>query len=222
MKLLLVEDDTEMIATLREELEDQYIVESTATGEEAEYLAATNNFDLIVLDLNLPDKNGEDVCKTIRKDRIHVPILVLTGEYNPDKKVTLLDVGADDYLTKPFTPSEFKARIRALLRRRLQPMNSHILSVHDLTVDLNKKTVERAGKSIPLRRKEYYLLEYLLINAGKVVTRGMILDHVWDTGSESIANVVDVHIKYLRDQIDRPFSKKLIKTVSGLGYKIEG
>lgn len=221
MKVLLVEDDRETAATLKEELEKNYIVEPSFTGEEGEYQAEINEYDLIILDLGLPDKDGKEVCINIRKKDRQVPILVLTGEHDLDTKVSLLDLGADDYLTKPFSLSELQARIRALLRRRNYMLAPNLLSVDDLTLDLHKKIAKRGVKNILLRRKEFYLLEYLIRNAGRVVSRSMILDHVWESNCESLTNVVDVHIKYLRDQIDRPFDKQLIKTVHGLGYKIE-
>jgi len=223
MKLLLIEDDKETVATLKEELGNDYILEASFTGEDGEYRTAIDEYDLIILDLGLPDIDGLEICKKVRKNRMNVPILVLTGEDDLETKVSLLEAGADDYLTKPFTFAELKARIRALLRRQhYQTFRSNILSVDELSLDLGKKIAQRGTKVIPLRRKEFYLLEYLIRNAGKVVSRGMILDHVWDSSCESLTNVVDVHIKYLRDQIDRPFEKKLIKTVHGLGYKIEG
>lgn len=221
MKLLLIEDDKETAATLKEELEKDYVIELSFSGEDGEYKAEINEYDLIVLDLGLPDKDGLEVCRKIRANRIQTPILVLTGESDLGIKISLLDAGADDYLTKPFTFAELKARIRAVLRRQHQTFISNTLSVEDLTLDLNKKIAKRGVKIISLRPKEFYLLEYLIRNTGAVLSRGMILDHVWDSESESLTNIVDVHIKYLRDQVDRPFEKKLIKTVHGLGYKIE-
>lgn len=221
MKLLLIDDDREMLETLKEELERTYIVETSSTGDDAEYLATMNSYDLILLDLNLPKKNGKEICVAIRNKQIDVPIIVVSGEQEVITKEHLLNIGADDYVTKPFHIGELKARIRALLRRKNQLISTKTLTVSDLTLDLEQRMAWRAGKSISLRKKEFYLLEYLLSNAGKVLSRGMIFDHVWDTSSEAATNVVDVHIKYLRDQIDRPFSKKLIKTISGMGYKIE-
>lgn len=221
MKILLIEDDRKTASTLKEELEKDYIIEVSFTGEDGEYQAEVNEYDLIILDLGLPDKNGEEICRNIRKKDHKVSIIILTGEHNFDTKVLLLDLGADDYLTKPFSFSELKARIRALTRRKNQMIVSNFLSVDDLTLDLGKKIARRGIRHIPLRRKEYYLLEYLIRNCGHVVSRSMILDHVWESNSETSTNVVDVHIKYLRDQIDRPFDKHLIKTVHGLGYKIE-
>ena len=222
MKLLLIEDDKETVATLKEGLGKDYILETSFTGEDGEYRAEIDEYDLIILDLGLPDKDGLEICRKVRKNGIKVPILVLTGEDDLNAKVSLLEAGADDYLTKPFTFSELKARIRALLRRQhYQTFASDILSIEDLTLDINKKIAKRGMRIISLRRKEFYLLEYLIRNAGTVLSRGMIMDHVWNSESDSLTNIVDVHIKYLRDQIDRPFDKKLIKTVHGLGYKIE-
>lgn len=220
MKLLLIENDRKTIETLKDELEKNYIVETSSTGDEGEYKAQINKYDLIILDLGLPDQNGRLVCKKIRENS-KVPILILTGEYSLKIKVSLFDIGADDYVVKPFTFDELKARIRALLRRNQQVLCSQALSVRDLTLDLDKKTVKRGAKVISLRRKEFYLLEYLMRNAGNVVSRGMIFDHAWDSNSDALTNIVDVHIKYLRDQVDKPFDDKLIKTIYGLGYKIE-
>jgi len=210
-----------MAATLKEELEKDYLVEVSFSGEDGEYQAEVNACDLIILDLGLPDKNGLEVCRNIRIRRIQVPLLVLTGEYDVQTKVALFEAGADDYLIKPFNFAELKVRIRALLRRQQHVLVSHVLSTQDLTLDLNKKIVKRGVTNISLRRKEFYLLEYLVRNAGNVVSRTMILDNVWESDCDSLTNIVDVHIKYLRDQIDRSFKKKLIKTVHGLGYKLE-
>ena len=221
MKLLLVEDDKETAQTIKEELKGNFIVELAFTGEDGEYQAELNEYELIILDLNLPDINGFEVCQRLRSNGIKTPILILTGEDEVDKKVSLLDEGADDYLTKPFNIAELKARIRTLLRRPRELYSSNILSIGDLTIDLNRKQITRGDKTISLRRKEFYLLEYLARNAGRVITREMILDHIWDSASEPITNIIDVHIKYLRDQIDGPFDKKLIKTVHGWGYKLE-
>ncbi len=221
MRLLLIEDDRETANTIKEQLEDNYTVELAFSGEDGEYQAEINEYDLIILDLGLPDMNGLEVCQKIRENKIQTPILILTGEDGTDKKVSLLDCGADDYLTKPFAIDELKARVRMLLRRSPKLSSSNILSIGDLTIDLNKMSVTRGERIITLRRKEFYLLEYLARNVGRVITREMILDHIWESSAEPITNVIDVHIKYLRDQVDRPFDKKLIKTVHGMGYKIE-
>lgn len=221
MKLLLIEDDKETANTLKEELADSYTVELALSGQDAEYKAETNEYDLILLDLCLPDIGGIEVCRKLRESGIQIPILVLTGDADVRRKVSLLDEGCDDYLTKPFDMGELKSRIRTLLRRPSQIASSNILSIADLTINLNKGTVTRGEKVITLRRKEFYLLEYFARNVGRIITRDMILDHIWENAKEPNTNSIDVHIKYLRDQIDRPFNKKLIKTIHGLGYKIE-
>lgn len=221
MRILLVEDEIEIANTIKEELEKSFIVDVVHSGKDGEYQALMNMHDLIILDMLLPDSNGIDICKKLRAAGITTPILMLTGQYQINKKVLALDSGADDYLTKPFNFEELSARLRALLRRQKNTLSSNILSLEDLTLDLDKKVAMRQGKTINLPRKELYLLEYLLRNVGRVVTRNMILDHVWETENESFTNTIDVHIKYLRDRVDRPFAKKLIKTVHGMGYKIE-
>lgn len=221
MRILLIEDDPQTAQTVKEELEKQFIVEVANSGVDGEYQAHVNKYDLIILDYMLPDINGIDVCKSIRSSGNHAAILMLTGEAEVSNKVQALESGADDYLTKPFSFDELRARIKALLRRQSGTFSSNILQLADLSFDIDKKIVKRNGIPIELRRKELYLLEYLMRNCGRVVTREMILDHAWDSASEPMTNTVDVHINYLREKIDKPFAKKLIKTAHGLGYKME-
>lgn len=221
MRILLIEDEKDTAQILKRNLDNYFTVEVAYSGEEGEYLASVNDYDLIILDLMLPDMNGMEVTRKLRDNKIFTPILVLTAQFETESKIKALDLGADDYLTKPFSIEELLARIRALLRRPPQVLTSNIISVGDLIIDLNKRLVMRSGKTLFLRRKEFYLLEYLARNVGRVITRSMILDHVWESSNESLTNIVDVHIKYLRDQIDKPFNTKLIKTVHGMGYKIE-
>lgn len=221
MKILIIEDDQELVKTIEDFLKRDYITGSTSSGIDGEYQASTNEYDLVILDLSLSDKDGRVICRNLRKNKVDIPILILTGEHEMKTKVDLLDCGADDYLTKPFKFAELGARIRALLRRKGQAIRPNIISTNDVVLDTEKKTAKREDKTVHLRRKEYYLLEYLMRNAGKVLSRSMILDNVWEEEAEAATNVVDVHIKYLRDRIDRPFSKKVIKTIHGLGYKIE-
>jgi two-component system, OmpR family, response regulator len=221
MRILLIEDDIDTADTIREELDTEYIMDLSAKGSEGENLLRVNDYDLVIIDINLPDKNGIDVCRTIRAEGYRVPILMLTGDNIPQKKVLALDTGADDYLTKPFNFPELKARIRSLLRRTSETQKTSTLMVGNLSLDLEKRLVMRDGKSIHLGRKETAILEYLMRNAGRVLTRDMIFNHVWNSMTEPLYNTVDVHIKYLRDRIDRKFDKQLIQTVYGLGYKIE-
>lgn len=221
MRILLIEDDNTLAETLQDELSDYFVVDRAITGEEGENKVYANEYDCILLDYLLPDMNGLEFCQRVRAENIQTPILMLTGESQIQKKVEALNAGADDYLLKPFIFEELLARVRALLRRSPRSLASNVILVGDLEVDLNTKIVKREGKNIELRRKEFYLLEYLARNVGQVITRDMILDHVWKTADEPITNTIDVHIKYLRDRIDKAYKKKLIKTVHGLGYKIE-
>ncbi len=222
MKILIVEDEPEIAKVLKADLSSQYVVDMVAQGKKAVYFAEINQYDLVILDLGLPDMDGIEVCKRIRQAKIKVPILVLTADCVTEDKVLALDYGADDYLTKPFSLSELHARIRALMRRSVAMPGADVITIDNLVVDINKRTVARDGKKISLRKKEFDLLEYLVRNVGRVLTRSMILEHVWDDDIDPFTNTIDVHIKYLRDHIDKAFDKKLIKTIHGLGYKIEG
>ena len=221
MRILFIEDDKETAQTIKEELESYFVVEVVHTGEDGEYQAYVNDYDVILLDYMLPGINGIEVCTKIRAANNGVPILMLTANDDIPNKVGALEAGADDYLTKPFNFDELLARIRALLRRQRTVTGTNILKVEDLIYDVNKKVVTRHGIPLTLRRKELYLLEYLMRNAGQIITREMIFNHVWDSENDSLTNTIDVHIKYLRDRVDKNFDKKLIKTVHGLGYKIE-
>lgn len=221
MRILIVEDHKDIAESIKEELRPTYAVDICTTGRDGSYQARTNEYDLIILDITLPDISGIDVCHQIRADGITTPILMLTGEAEVESKVIALDTGADDYLTKPFNFDELSARIRALMRRAQDAMTSNKITVDDLILDTAQRTVTRGHKIIKLRRKEFDLLEYMMRNAGKVLTRSMILEHVWDNNVDFFTNAIDVHVKYLRDQIDRPFKKKLIKTVHGLGYTLQ-
>lgn len=220
MKILLVEDDKDIAQTLKEELGKDYVVETALTGEEGEYLGQINEYHLIILDLMLPDITGIDICRKLRQNKITSPILMLTGQDSTEVKIQCLDCGADDYITKPFDFYELKARIRALLRRQ-NYLTSNLLIVDNLILDPVTKIVSRGGTPIYLRRKEFDLLEYLMRNRGKVISRNTILDHVWDSSYDSDNNTVDVHIKHVRDKIDKPYKKVLIKTIHGFGYKLE-
>ena len=220
-KVLVVEDNQPLAKSLKGWLTKHYEVTLVTTGQQAITEVTLHEYDLILLDLGLPDIPGQEVCNQIRLKGNKTPILVLTATDEVSMKVNLLDLGADDYLLKPFYVGELHARLRALLRRGNSPATAHILRVGDLTLDSSRRQVERAGQVIELRRKEFDILEYLMQNRGTVVTRAMIINNSWEAGADRWNNTVDVHIKYLRDKIDRPFPKKLIKTAYGVGYMID-
>ena len=221
MKLLIIEDDSSMAQTLKEGLQKEYVVELAYTGKEGAYLTEVNEYDLIIVDFVLPDISGIPLLALLRQAQPNTLILFLTGQSDIEKKVLSLDNGADDYVLKPCSMAELKARVRALLRRYPKRISSNIVSLGDLIVDLTNKKVTRGDTEITLRRKEFDLLEYFVRNSGKVLTRSMILDHVWDSSYDAFTNIVDVHINYLRARLDKPFPKKLIKTIHGLGYKLD-
>jgi len=177
-------------------------------------------YGIIILDIGLPDINGRELCAILRS-KYDIPILALTGFQDIATRVEMLDLGVDDYLCKPFDIQELRARIQALGRRRTKPKVSERLTYDELVIDTMTHTVSRSGQDIRLRRKEYEILEYLVINQGRVVTRKMIMDHVWNADTKSWINTVDVHIKHLRDKIDKPFPEAYIKTAYGLGYKLD-
>lgn len=221
MKLLLIEDNRPLAESIKKYLHKTFVVVLSHDGEDGLQQALTGTFDAIVLDLGLPGKNGYEVCKNVRMNHVHTPILVLTGTDDVLSKVTLLNMGADDYITKPFHVAELRARLGALLRRAPDDYHSGKLTISDLTLDPDRRRVERRGVRIDLRRKEFDILECLVRNRGRPVTRSMILDYAWDGSKESWNNTVDVHIKHLRDKIDRPFKSRLIRTAYGIGYVID-
>ena len=222
MRLLLVEDDKKLTGYLKKGLmEEQYAVDVFHDGLDGLYWAKEITYDLIILDVMLPHKDGMTVCREIRQRKIVTPILMLTARDRIEDRVKGLDVGADDYLAKPFSFDELLARIRALLRRSQQydqHQKSQVLRVADLELDPVSHIVTRDGKKITLTGKEYALLEYLMRNAGRIVTETNIIDHVWDMQAEPFTNVVNVYIHYLRNKVDKGFEKKLIHTVRTLGY----
>jgi len=222
MRLLIVDDNVALAWRLQAYLEGQFKTHTVRTGYDGQRQAETGRYDAIILDLGLPDISGDEVCKSLRKSGIMTPILILTGEDEVDTKVRLLEIGADDYLTKPFELSELRARLNALLRRRQVGSPVATLQIGDLHIDPERRTVERDGVAIPLRRKEFDILEYLARNSGKVVTQNMIFNHVWgESDKEAWGNTVRVHIKYLRDKVDKPFKEPLTKTARGVGYILE-
>ncbi len=215
-----MDDDAVLGGTIKKGLEgERHTVDLAMDGEKARAMAEAIDYDLIVLDLNLPKIDGIAVLRFIRTRKPTVPILVLTGRVQVEDRVQCLDLGADDYLVKPFSFLELSARIRALVRRSHLPAES-VLAVDDLKLDRVERRVERGGRRIDLTGKEFGLLEYLMRNAGRRVTRAMIIEHVWNLSFDTSTNVVDVYVNYLRRKVDDGFDKALIHTVRGVGYEL--
>lgn len=220
MRILVVEDDRKVSGFLRKGLqEENYAVDVCADGPEALSLAQINPYDVIVLDIMLPGKDGFSVCRELRESGVLVPVLMLTAKDEVEDRVTGLTEGADDYLTKPFSFEELLARIRALLRR-VQDYKTPVLKAGDLELDPARRHVARAGKKIVLTGREYALLEYLMRNRGRILTPSMILEHVWDMNYEGGSNIVNVYISHLRKKIDSEHETKLIETLRGHGFRI--
>jgi len=219
MKLLIVEDEPKLNEGLARGLKNQgYAVDSAYDGEEGEKFATLNNYDLVILDIMMPKKNGLEVCRDLRRAGNNVPILMLTAKDALEDKVLGLNEGADDYLVKPFSFEELQARIRALLRR--PPVVAHdTLTLDGLGLDTRTQKVTADKKNISLTLREYGVLEYLLRNKGAVITREDLLEHVWDRNFDSFSNVVDVHLKNLRKKLPKNYAKR-IKTVWGKGYQL--
>lgn len=221
MRVLLIEDDVTIARLLKEGLEDEsYAVDVANDGSEGYRTAAADDYDVIILDIMLPEMNGYEVCRALRNDGNKTPILMLTARDAERDIVEGLDTGADDYLAKPFSFDVLLARIRALLRR-LNEKLEEIIQVGDLKLDPSSKRVTRASQEISLTAKEYGVLEYLMRNKGKVLSKEQIISHVWDFDADVLPNNVELFIMFLRRKIDKPFKSKLIYTVSGFGYKLE-
>lgn len=222
MRMLIVEDDRAIASVLERSLkEESYAVDVASDGIEGEWLAMENSYDCIILDVMLPRKDGFAVLNTLRSSGIETPVLMLTARDQTHDKVAGLDQGADDYLTKPFSLDELFARVRALLRRKQTEYVGTVMEVGHLKIDPSRREVMRAGQKIDLTTKEYSLLEYLARNAGTVVTRNQLSEHVWDMNFEPNSNVVDVYIGYLRSKIDKGFEDPMIRTVRGHGYMLD-
>jgi DNA-binding response OmpR family regulator len=222
MHILVVEDEERLARLLRRILTgERHTVDLAHDGISGRDLALSNNYDAIILDVMLPGIDGMEICRQMRAEQVTTPVLMLTARGAVEDRVTGLNVGADDYLVKPFVVKELVARVNALLRRRDRrfEMNSH-LSVGDLTLDLVSHEARRAGRLIELTAKEYALLEYLMRHPNQVLSRDQIISSVWGYDTEALSNVVDIYIHFLRDKVDKGFSHSLIKTVRGLGYKI--
>jgi two-component system, OmpR family, response regulator len=220
VRVLVVEDDAKLRRLLERGLaEEGYAVDSAATGADAVWRVAEYAYDAVLLDVGLPDTDGFRVCQTIRQRGHWVPVLMLTAYDEVDHRVRGLDVGADDYLAKPFAFAELVARLRALLRRGAEPRPTTV-RVGDLELDPAGRTVVRSGASVELTAKEFALLEYLMRHAGEVISRPRLVDHVWDSAYDGDLHVVNVYVAYLREKIDRPFGRATIETVRGAGYRV--
>ncbi len=218
VRILLVEDEVRVASFIARGLREQtYAVDVSVDGEHAVYQASTNHYDVVILDVMLPVKDGYEVCRELRGSGFRVPILMLTARDAVDDRVAGLDCGADDYLTKPFDFKELLARLRALLRRsgELRPA---VAQVADLTLNTASHAVDRAGHPIVLTAKEYALLEFLVLNTGRVVDREAIAQHVWDESFDPSSNIIDVYVKRLRAKLDNGYSRRLIHTRRGEGY----
>jgi DNA-binding response OmpR family regulator len=221
MRILIVEDEQKLAEILTRSLRGEgFVVDVTATADDGFHWAMEDHYDLVILDLLLPDGSGTDVLRRLRQQQHKVPVLVLTARGDIDSKVENFEAGADDYLTKPFALPELLVRVRALMRRG-PAVKDTVIKLADLEVDRLSRQVRRAGKRIELSPKEYSLLEYFLLNAGRVLSRSMIIDRVWDQSFEGFTNIVDVYVRQLRRKIDEGFEPKLIRTVRGLGYSID-
>ncbi len=220
MRVLVVEDSRRLAGIIKRGLlEEGYAVDNAYDGEEAEYMAETTPFDIIVLDIMLPKKDGVAVCRDLRAKAVNTPILMLTAKDSVEDRVTGLDSGADDYLVKPFAFSELLARIRALLRREVLPKTQKF-QVGDLALDPQSREVWRNGDQLDLTAKEYAILEYFMRRPNAVVTRTMLGESVWDYEFDGLSNIIDVYVRRLRQKIDREGQASLIQTVRGAGYRL--
>lgn len=222
MKILVVEDDKGALRFIKKGLtESGYTIDAVDNGEDGLFLATSQPYDLIVLDVMLPGLSGFEIISELRKAGKETPVVFLTARDAPDDIVNGLNLGADDYLVKPFAFAELLARIKAVLRRGGHEKRSEQLSVGDLSLDLVARTAQRDSKRIELSGKEFLLLEYLMRNSGHVLTRTMILEKVWGYNFDTSSNIIDVHINRLRGKIDKQFKSRLIHTIKGVGYVLK-
>jgi two-component system, OmpR family, copper resistance phosphate regulon response regulator CusR len=218
MRILVVEDEAKVGSFIRRALEEEsYAVDLSVDGAEGLELALAGTYDLIVLDVMLPNVSGLEILQRLRKEKNKTPVLILTARAQLEQKVKGLDSGADDYLTKPFAIEELLARVRALLRRGMGE-TAGLLQVEDLLLNPATREVTRGGQRLDLTTKEYALLEYFMRNPGRILTRPMIAEHVWNLDFDTFTNVIDVYVNYLRNKIDRGRERKLIHTIRGSGY----
>ncbi len=223
MRILVVEDERRLAELLRRVLtEERYVADVAFEGPSGLTMALSGGYDLIILDVMLPGMNGFEICQKLRAAEVATPVLMLTARGAVEDRVNGLRIGADDYLLKPFALEELLARVTALLRRRDRELDvAQQLHVADLTLDLTRHEARRDERLIELTPKEFALLEYLMRNAGQALSRAQITDHVWGYDADTLSNVVDIYIHYLRDKIDRGVERPLISTVRGIGYRIE-
>jgi two-component system copper resistance phosphate regulon response regulator CusR len=220
MRILVVEDERKVAEFVARGLRDQrFAVDVVGDGQTGWEMASSCDYDLVVLDLMLPGLNGLEILKRIRQRGSQVPVLILTARAGTAAKVENFEAGADDYLTKPFAFDELLVRVKALLRRG-SPDRSTLLRIGDLEIDRQRQQVKRGGKRIELTPREYSLLEFLASNPGRVMSRTMITEHVWDESFQGLTNIVDVYVRHLRNKVDEDNPKKLIRTVRGVGYSI--
>jgi two-component system OmpR family response regulator len=220
LRVLVVEDGVKVAGIVKRGLEEEgFAVDVAATGKDALWFGQENDYDAVVLDVVLPDMDGFDVCRGLRRDGRWFPVLMLTARDAVEDRVRGLDAGADDYLTKPFAFPELVARVRALMRRGANPRPS-VLEVGDLTLDPATRRVLRAGREVELTAKEFALLEYFMRNPEQVLSRSRLIEHVWDFAFDGDPHVVNVYVGYLREKIDRPFGRASLETVRGAGYRL--
>ncbi|HET9365377.1 MAG TPA: response regulator transcription factor [Candidatus Angelobacter sp.] len=219
MRILIAEDDAPLATFIAKAFNSEdHTTEIAASGDDALERLQKGSYDLLILDLNLPVISGSEVLAKVRGSDADIPILILTASGEVGERVACLDAGADDYLTKPFSFSELSARIRAVLRRKNRPGHA-VLKLADLELDYLQRTIHRGGRRIELTQKEFALLEYFMRNHGRRITRNMIIEHVWKLSPDTMTNVVDVYVNYLRKKIDEGAKVKLIHTIRGVGYE---
>jgi DNA-binding response OmpR family regulator len=222
MRILIIEDERHLAKILKKGLEENgFIVDMCHDGEEGLFMAETYPFDAILLDILLPRMDGLSILNSLRAKNIGVPVLLLTAKGELEDRVKGLNTGADDYIVKPFDFQELLARLNAVIRRSSNKA-SPVISIDDLTVNMHLKTVTRSGKEIQLSTKEYVLLEHLVLNSGRVISRTELTEHMYDTEFDLDSNVIDVYINYLRNKMDKGFRRQLIHTVRGAGYVLKG
>ena len=222
MRVLLVEDDRGVSRFIKKGLKEEgYVIDVAFDGEEGLHLALSQTYDLIILDILLPEMNGYEVLKNIREKGVVIPVICLTAKDEREDIIQGLELGADDYLVKPFSFAELLARIKAVLRRGIKDVELSKLTVGDLSLDLINRTAHRNASDIELSSREFLLLEYLMRNAEQILTRTMILENVWGYDFDTSSNIIDVHINHLRTKIDKGFPQKLIHTIKGVGYVLK-